>query len=137
MAAGVEGLPYVWCVVVPTIACLPAYCRNCTSFQDSEKRISFQRLPLVLCMHLKRFDHRSSTATATVGVKLDDFVEFPVRTPRMRCPGGSVLLLRACDIVVRRSACWRLLNAGCCTLAAACRLVCMIFAFVGSSEGST
>ena len=33
-------------------------------------------------MHLKRFDHRPSNATATVGVKVDDFVEFPVRSMR-------------------------------------------------------
>jgi hypothetical protein len=122
VAAGVEGLPYVWCVVVPTIACLPAYCRNCTSFQDSEKRISFQRLPLVLCMHLKRFDHRSSTATATVGVKLDDFVEFPVRTPRMRCPWGSRLAAPSARLsvyvgVLALVKC-RMLHLGCCMLPA-------------------
>jgi len=51
------------------------FCANCKTHQKSTKRFSIQRLPNVLCLHLKRFRWSNSCFLRT---KLDHFVQFPI-----------------------------------------------------------
>eukprot|EP00184_Porphyridium_aerugineum_P001707 CAMPEP_0184696184 /NCGR_PEP_ID=MMETSP0313-20130426/3559_1 /TAXON_ID=2792 /ORGANISM="Porphyridium aerugineum, Strain SAG 1380-2" /LENGTH=763 /DNA_ID=CAMNT_0027154759 /DNA_START=85 /DNA_END=2376 /DNA_ORIENTATION=- len=48
------------------------YCSKCQSKQEAIKQLSFYRLPQILCIHLKRFEHGGATSQ-----KLETLVEFP------------------------------------------------------------
>ena len=50
-------------------------CRKCDSQQSATKRLSLNRMPPVLPIHLKRFSHSKTLATS---VKLDTKVRFPL-----------------------------------------------------------
>lgn len=50
------------------------YCQNCKVPQDSVKQMSVRKLPLVLCLHIKRFEHSS---LCNVSRKIDRYVQFP------------------------------------------------------------
>ena len=47
-------------------------CSSCNVNQESTKRLSFKKLPLVLCFHLKRFEQNSKTRK-----KISDYISFP------------------------------------------------------------
>jgi len=47
------------------------WCNSCESNQESTKQLKFKTLPVVLCFHLKRFEHRTSYK------KIDNCVSFP------------------------------------------------------------
>ncbi|EFQ87101.1 hypothetical protein CFE70_005511 [Pyrenophora teres f. teres 0-1] len=49
-------------------------CRNCDSPQNATKQLSIKRLPPVLSIHLKRFEHTKSTSS-----KIETPVRFPVK----------------------------------------------------------
>ncbi|KAI8939638.1 hypothetical protein NX059_003396 [Plenodomus lindquistii] len=49
-------------------------CRNCDSPQNATKQLSIKRLPPVLSIHLKRFEHTKSTSS-----KIETKVSFPVK----------------------------------------------------------
>ncbi|KAH6328179.1 ubiquitin carboxyl-terminal hydrolase [Parastagonospora nodorum] len=49
-------------------------CRNCDSPQNATKQLSIKRLPPVLAVHLKRFEHTKSTSS-----KIETRVRFPIR----------------------------------------------------------
>ncbi|KAJ4365559.1 hypothetical protein N0V83_008179 [Neocucurbitaria cava] len=49
-------------------------CRNCDSPQNASKQLSIKRLPPVLSIHLKRFEHTKSTSS-----KIETPVRFPVK----------------------------------------------------------
>ncbi|CAO2656075.1 Nn.00g048780.m01.CDS01 [Neocucurbitaria sp. VM-36] len=49
-------------------------CRNCDSPQNATKQLSIKRLPPVLSIHLKRFEHTKSTSS-----KIETAVRFPVK----------------------------------------------------------
>lgn len=53
---------------------------QCQKHEDSTKQMSFHALPLVLCLHLKRFDHQGFgfSGGSRVGTKIDQFVAFPL-----------------------------------------------------------
>ena len=57
------------------------WCSTCGSLQDSSKRMSLQRLPNVLCIHLKRFKQSMDAQRQTS--KLDTFVDFPLQALNM------------------------------------------------------
>uniref|UniRef100_A0A671UP67 Ubiquitin carboxyl-terminal hydrolase n=1 Tax=Sparus aurata TaxID=8175 RepID=A0A671UP67_SPAAU len=55
------------------------YCHKCKKRQKSTKKFWIQKLPKVLCLHLKRFHW-----TAFLRNKVDTYVEFPLRGLDMR-----------------------------------------------------
>uniref|UniRef100_G3NL37 Ubiquitin carboxyl-terminal hydrolase n=1 Tax=Gasterosteus aculeatus aculeatus TaxID=481459 RepID=G3NL37_GASAC len=56
------------------------YCHKCKKRQKSTKKFWIQKLPKVLCLHLKRFHW-----TAFLRNKVDTYVEFPLKGLDMRC----------------------------------------------------
>ncbi|XP_011031424.1 PREDICTED: ubiquitin carboxyl-terminal hydrolase 22 [Populus euphratica] len=50
------------------------YCQNCQEKRDSLKQMSIKRLPLVLSLHIKRFEHSSLRRTSR---KIDWHLQFP------------------------------------------------------------
>ncbi|KJE95416.1 ubiquitin carboxyl-terminal hydrolase [Capsaspora owczarzaki ATCC 30864] len=46
-------------------------CGNCKTHQDCIKQLTIKSLPVVVCCHLKRFEH------ATRSFKIDSYIEFP------------------------------------------------------------
>lgn len=50
------------------------YCQNCQMKQSSLKQMSIRRLPLVLCFHIKRFEHSSIRKMSR---KVDQYLQFP------------------------------------------------------------
>uniref|UniRef100_A0A4W6DGX5 Ubiquitin carboxyl-terminal hydrolase n=1 Tax=Lates calcarifer TaxID=8187 RepID=A0A4W6DGX5_LATCA len=55
------------------------YCHKCKKRQKSTKKFWIQKLPRVLCLHLKRFHW-----TAFLRNKVDTYVEFPLKSLDMR-----------------------------------------------------
>lgn len=49
-------------------------CQNCRVKQDTVKQMSIRRLPLVLCFHVKRFEHSLIRKTSK---KIDQYMQFP------------------------------------------------------------
>lgn len=50
------------------------YCQNCDEMRDSSKQLSFRRLPLVLCLHIKRFEH---SLVRKMSRKINSYLHFP------------------------------------------------------------
>ncbi|KAL8504283.1 hypothetical protein ACS0TY_022862 [Phlomoides rotata] len=50
------------------------YCENCQEKQDALKQMSLEKLPLVLCLHIKRFEHSS---VRKMSRKIDRHLQFP------------------------------------------------------------
>ncbi|GER56096.1 ubiquitin carboxyl-terminal hydrolase, partial [Striga asiatica] len=50
------------------------YCENCREKQNALKQLSLEKLPLVLCLHIKRFEH---SATRRMCRKIDRHLKFP------------------------------------------------------------
>lgn len=50
------------------------FCQNCQERQDSLKQMSIRRLPSVLCLHIKRFEHSSIRKMSR---KIDRHLQFP------------------------------------------------------------
>lgn len=50
------------------------YCQNCQERRDSVKQMSIRRLPLVLCLHIKRFEH---SHVSRMSRKIDRYMHFP------------------------------------------------------------
>uniref|UniRef100_A0A5B7CAR0 ubiquitinyl hydrolase 1 n=1 Tax=Davidia involucrata TaxID=16924 RepID=A0A5B7CAR0_DAVIN len=50
------------------------FCQNCQERQDSLKQMSIRRLPLVLCLHIKRFEH---SPIKKMSKKIDRHLQFP------------------------------------------------------------
>ncbi|CAK9141329.1 unnamed protein product [Ilex paraguariensis] len=50
------------------------YCQNCQEKRDSLKQMSIRRLPLVLCLHIKRFEH---SPVRKLSRKIDRHLRFP------------------------------------------------------------
>lgn len=46
-------------------------CGQCQSYQESTKRLSMKKLPIVICFHLKRFEHSKKSK------KISTFIPFP------------------------------------------------------------
>jgi ubiquitin carboxyl-terminal hydrolase 22/27/51 len=58
------------------------WCARCGALQDATKQLSFQRLPHVLCLHLKRFKQSASgpKGQQSSSSKIDTFVHFPLHS---------------------------------------------------------
>ena len=56
------------------------WCERCGGERESCKRLSIQRLPNVLCLHLKRFEQTGHGKAAS---KIDSFVGFPLHSLNM------------------------------------------------------
>nr|CAD1823153.1 unnamed protein product [Ananas comosus var. bracteatus] len=50
------------------------FCQQCQVRRDSVKQMSIRRLPLVLCFHIKRFEHSLTRRTSR---KIDEYLQFP------------------------------------------------------------
>ncbi|KAG6550524.1 hypothetical protein Mapa_007893 [Marchantia paleacea] len=50
------------------------FCQMCQTRQESIKQMSVRKLPLVLCFHIKRFEHSSTRNTSR---KVDRYMQFP------------------------------------------------------------
>ncbi|KAM0059735.1 putative ubiquitinyl hydrolase 1 [Helianthus debilis subsp. tardiflorus] len=50
------------------------YCENCRERHESVKQMSIKRLPLVLCLHVKRFEH---SLVRKASRKIDRHLQFP------------------------------------------------------------
>ncbi|KAL5558255.1 hypothetical protein UlMin_034466 [Ulmus minor] len=50
------------------------YCEKCQERRDSSKQLSIRRLPLVLCLHIKRFEH---SIIRKMSRKIDSYLHFP------------------------------------------------------------
>lgn len=50
------------------------YCENCQEKQDALKQLSIKKLPLVLCLHIKRFEH---SPIKRLSRKIDRHLQFP------------------------------------------------------------
>ncbi|KAK4277259.1 hypothetical protein QN277_015278 [Acacia crassicarpa] len=50
------------------------YCQNCQKKQDSLKQMSIRKLPLVLCLHMKRFQHSFAQRMTR---KVDRYLHYP------------------------------------------------------------
>ncbi|PPR92275.1 hypothetical protein GOBAR_AA28396 [Gossypium barbadense] len=50
------------------------HCQNCQELRDTSKQLSISRLPLVLCLHIKRFEHSLIRKTSR---KIDQYLQFP------------------------------------------------------------
>ncbi|KAL5699062.1 ubiquitinyl hydrolase 1 [Ranunculus cassubicifolius] len=50
------------------------YCQHCQVRRDSLKQMSIRRLPLVLCFHIKRFEH---SWIKKMSRKIDKYLQFP------------------------------------------------------------
>jgi ubiquitin carboxyl-terminal hydrolase 22/27/51 len=55
-------------------------CDKCQTKQESTKQLTFRSLPIVLCFHLKRFEHGyvEKKKVKQASQKIDDFIEFPM-----------------------------------------------------------
>lgn len=50
------------------------FCQNCQEKREALKQMSIRRLPLVLCLHIKRFEH---SAVRKMSRKIDRHLQFP------------------------------------------------------------
>jgi ubiquitin carboxyl-terminal hydrolase 22/27/51 len=47
-------------------------CVRCRNYRESSKRLTVKKLPIVICFHLKRFEHSMRSR------KISNFIEFPL-----------------------------------------------------------
>ncbi|XP_010541550.1 PREDICTED: ubiquitin carboxyl-terminal hydrolase 22 [Tarenaya hassleriana] len=64
------------------------YCQSCGEKKDSLKQMSIKRLPLVLCLHLKRFEHSLARKASR---KIDRYLQYPFRLNMTPYLSSSVL----------------------------------------------
>lgn len=67
------------------------YCQHCQVRQDSLKQMSIRRLPLVLCFHIKRFEHSS---IKKMSKKIDQHLQFPFSLDMMPYLSSSIIRSR-------------------------------------------
>lgn len=64
------------------------FCENCQERQDSLKQMSIKRLPLVLCLHIKRFEHSSIRRMSR---KIGRYLQFPFCLDMSQYSSSSVI----------------------------------------------
>ncbi|KAG0605374.1 hypothetical protein M758_9G053500 [Ceratodon purpureus] len=67
------------------------FCQRCQTRQESIKQMSIRKVPLVLCFHIKRFEHSSSRNTSR---KVDRYVQFPFFLDLLPYLSSSIVRLR-------------------------------------------
>eukprot|EP00743_Colponemidia_sp_Colp-15_P007913 GILK01008571.1.p1 GENE.GILK01008571.1~~GILK01008571.1.p1 ORF type:complete len:563 (+),score=55.31 GILK01008571.1:106-1794(+) len=55
-------------------------CSSCAVEKSAVKQLSMQKLPLVFCFHLKRFEHNLNNKKVLTRTKVEDFVKFPAHS---------------------------------------------------------
>jgi len=63
------------------------FCQRCEANRVSMKQMSFTKLPLVMCIHLKRFEHTSKKSAR----KISTFIHFPLRLDMKQFRSSNVL----------------------------------------------
>jgi len=67
------------------------FCQRCQTRQESIKQMSIRKVPLVLCFHIKRFEHSSTRNTSR---KVDRYVHFPFFLDLLPYLSSSIVRLR-------------------------------------------
>lgn len=67
------------------------FCQQCQTRQESIKQMSVRKVPLVLCFHIKRFEHSSTRNTSR---KVDRYVQFPFFLDILPYLSSSIVRLR-------------------------------------------
>lgn len=67
------------------------FCQRCQTRQESIKQMSIRKVPLVLCFHIKRFEHSS---TRNMSRKVDRYVQFPLFLDVLPYLSSSIVRLR-------------------------------------------
>lgn len=67
------------------------YCENCQEKQDALKQMSLKNLPLVLCLHIKRFEH---SPVRKMSRKIDRHLQFPFSLDMRPYLSSSILKKR-------------------------------------------
>ncbi|XP_062098015.1 ubiquitin C-terminal hydrolase 22 [Humulus lupulus] len=67
------------------------YCEKCRERKDSLKQLSIRRLPLVLCLHIKRFEH---SLVRKMSRKINSYLHFPFSLDMMPYLSSSVIRSR-------------------------------------------
>lgn len=67
------------------------YCQNCKEMQNSSKQMSIKKLPLVLSLHVKRFEH---SIIKKLSRKVDRYVHFPFSLDMAPYMSSSILRAR-------------------------------------------
>lgn len=67
------------------------YCKHCQTRQESIKQMSVKKLPLVLCFHIKRFEHSTTQRTSK---KVDRYMQFPFSLDMAPYMSSSIVKLR-------------------------------------------
>lgn len=67
------------------------YCQNCQEKQDSLKQMSIRKLPLVLSLHVKRFEHSFVKKSSR---KIDHYLHFPFSLDMSPYLSSSILRAR-------------------------------------------
>ncbi|KAF6158092.1 hypothetical protein GIB67_014886 [Kingdonia uniflora] len=66
------------------------FCQQCQIRQESLKQMSLKKLPLVLCFHIKRFEH-SNTRKMPMSRKVDRYLQFPFSLDMSSYISSSIL----------------------------------------------
>ncbi|KAK9098118.1 hypothetical protein Syun_025163 [Stephania yunnanensis] len=64
------------------------FCQHCQEKRDSLKQMSIRRLPLVLCFHIKRFEH---SLVRKMSRKIDRYLQFPFSLDMMPYLSSSIV----------------------------------------------
>lgn len=67
------------------------FCQRCQTPQESIKQMSIRKVPLVLCFHIKRFEHSSTRNTSR---KVDRYMQFPFFLDLLPYLSSSIVRLR-------------------------------------------
>lgn len=67
------------------------FCENCQEKQDALKQMSIKKLPLVLCLHIKRFEH---SVIKRLSRKIDRHLQFPFSLDMKPYLSSSILKKR-------------------------------------------
>nr|XP_043607789.1 ubiquitin C-terminal hydrolase 22 [Erigeron canadensis] len=67
------------------------YCQNCRERHESVKQMSIKRLPWVLCLHVKRFEH---SLVRKASRKIDRHLQFPFSLDMMPYVSSSIVRKR-------------------------------------------
>lgn len=67
------------------------HCQKCDTRQESIKQMSVRKLPLVLCFHIKRFEHSTTRNTSR---KVDRYMQFPLCLDMTPYLSSSIVRLR-------------------------------------------
>jgi ubiquitin carboxyl-terminal hydrolase 22/27/51 len=74
-------------------------CNQCHSYQESTKKLSIKKLPIVTCFHLKRFEHSLRSRKIANYIQFDLEIDLTSYMARIRWFGVSVLQRRSSQLL--------------------------------------